>query len=87
MSESVDLAPVRAFLAGLIQDDEVELADDEPIFTGGWLDSLSVLKLMGFLEDHYGITIPATAVTLADFDDLLRIGATVARFRAAAGAP
>ena len=34
------------------------LRDNTPLRTGGILDSMATLRLVGFIEDHYGIEEP-----------------------------
>ena len=47
---------LREFLAG---EDPEELTPETPLITGGILDSISTLKVVTFLEDHFRITIEA----------------------------
>ena len=42
---------LREFLPG---ESPEELTDSTPLITGGILDSIATLKLVGFLEDKYG---------------------------------
>jgi D-alanine--poly(phosphoribitol) ligase subunit 2 len=66
-------------LRELIKDDELELALDEPIFSGGLLDSFAVIQLMRYLQDELGAIIPVHEVTLADFDTVQKIVELVSR--------
>ncbi len=47
---------LKEFLPG---EDPGELTDRTPLITGGILDSISTLKLVVFLEEHFGITVEA----------------------------
>jgi acyl carrier protein len=47
---------LREFLPG---EDPANLADATPLMTTGILDSLATLKLIGFLEQQFGIAIEA----------------------------
>jgi D-alanine--poly(phosphoribitol) ligase subunit 2 len=75
----------RFILRELLRDEDVELRADETLFSSGLLDSFAVTPLMLFLEDRFGIRIPVSAVTLADFDTVDKIVDLVDRRAAAAG--
>ena len=72
-------SPTRAdevqtfILRELLRDEDVDLRADETLFSSGLLDSFAVTPLMLFLEDRFGIRIPVSAVTLADFDTIDKI--------------
>ena len=63
------------FLPG---EDPDELKADTPLITGGILDSISTLKLVGFLEEQFGINLAAHEAsvdylnTIADIDALVQ---------------
>ena len=56
---------LEEFLPG---EDPEQLMDSTPLITGGILDSLSSLKLMGFLEERYGIETEAHEVSEEHLD-------------------
>lgn len=69
MGLPVDSEAIRRFILDeLAHEPDLALADTEPIFSSGLLDSFAVTRLMLFLEDHFGVRIPAGEVTLSDFD-------------------
>ena len=73
---------VRSYLVReLIRDEDIDLGTDEHIFSSGLLDSFSVTQLILFLEDRFGVRIPAAEVTLDDFDTLARILHLLERLR------
>jgi acyl carrier protein len=47
---------LKEFLPG---EDPEELTDSTPLITGGILDSIATLKLVGFLEEQYNIKLQA----------------------------
>jgi acyl carrier protein len=53
------------------------LRDDTPLRTGGILDSMATLRLVGFIEDHYGIEVEAHEASVENFDSLDSIAAFV----------
>lgn len=66
---------LREFLPG---EDPGELTDRTPLITGGILDSISTLRLVTYLEDHFGIAIEAHEAGVEHLDTIERIGALVA---------
>jgi acyl carrier protein len=71
---------LREFLPG---EDRRELTDQTPLITGGILDSIRTLKLVTFLEGHFGITIEAHEAGVDHLDTIERIGALITAKRAA----
>jgi acyl carrier protein len=51
---------LREFLPG---EDPSELTESTPLITGGVLDSIATLKLVLFLEEHFGVTLEAHEVS------------------------
>jgi acyl carrier protein len=72
---------LHEFLPG---EDPSELTDQTPLITGGVLDSISTLKLVTFLEDHFRITIEAHEAGVDHLDTIQRIATVVAEKRNAA---
>ncbi len=68
------------FLPG---EDPGELTDETPLITGGILDSISTLKLVTFLEDHFGVTVEAHEAGVENLDSIARISRLVAEKKAA----
>jgi acyl carrier protein len=72
---------LREFLPG---EDPNELQSQTRLITGGILDSISTLKLVTFLEDHFGIRIEAYEAGVEHLDTIHRIALLVATKRSAA---
>lgn len=49
------------------------LDDDTGLFSGGLIDSLSVMDLVSLVETEIGCQIPPAAITLENFDSISRI--------------
>jgi acyl carrier protein len=79
-SASIHDFVLREFLPG---EDPRELSEQTPLITGGILDSISTLKLVTFLEDHFSITIEAHEAGVDHLDTIDRIAALVAAKRRA----
>ena len=84
ISASIHDFLLREFLPG---EDPHELTDRTPLITGGVLDSISTLKLVTFLEDHFGITIEAHEAGVEHLDTIEQIGALVAAKQPVSEAP
>ncbi len=69
---------LREFLPG---EDPNELQDQTRLITGGILDSITTLKLVTFLEDHFGIRIEAYEAGVEHLDTIRHIALLVAAKR------
>ena len=65
---------LEEFLPGANGD---ELTDSTPLIAGGILDSLATVRLVMFLEKHYGIEVQAHEVSADNLDTLERIARLV----------
>ncbi len=69
---------LRAFVArALIRDASYPLRDDEPIISGGLIDSFSLAELAVFIERQWNVAIPDSDLTVEKMDTLDRIVARV----------
>jgi len=66
---------LQEFLPG---EDPEELTLSTPLITGGILDSISTLKLVVFLEEHFGISIEAFEAGVEHLDSIAQIASLVA---------
>ena len=64
---------LRAELATRYRVDQANLADDTELFSSGLVDSLGVMEVVGLVERETGRSVPATAITLENFDSIARI--------------
>jgi acyl carrier protein len=72
---------LKEFLPG---EDPHELTDRTPLITGGILDSISTLKLVVFLEEHFRITVEAFEAGVDHLDSIRQISDLVRRKQKAA---
>jgi acyl carrier protein len=64
-------ARLRAFICReLLGDPSYPLRDDEPIISGGLIDSFYLAHLAVFVEDEFGVVIPDVDLTVENFDTL-----------------
>jgi len=59
------------------------LSDDDSFLESGVIDSTGVLELVGFLEQHFGITVEDRDLVPANLDSVRRVTAFVERKRQA----
>ena len=69
---------LQEFLPG---EDPANLTDAVPLTRGGIIDSLATLKLVAFLEEHFGIQIEAHEASPDNLNSLSDIAALVERKR------
>jgi acyl carrier protein len=53
------------------------LKDDTPLRTSGILDSVATLRLVSFVEEHYGIEVEAHEASIDNFDRIDNIAAFI----------
>jgi acyl carrier protein len=72
-------AAVKNYVLGefLPGEDPGELTESTPLITTGILDSIATLKLVGFLEQEFSITIDAHEADAEHLDTIERIAALV----------
>jgi acyl carrier protein len=69
---------LRGFIArSLIRDAAYGLRDDEPIITGGLIDSFALAELAVFIEREWQVYIPDPELTVERMDTLDQIVARV----------
>jgi acyl carrier protein len=79
LDDSQIMAQVKNFVMTEFLPDENpdDLTSDTPLVTGGILDSIATLKLVSFLEEHFGISVAAHEVDAQNLDSLDLITALV----------
>ncbi|HEX3053653.1 MAG TPA: hypothetical protein VHP83_23540 [Aggregatilineaceae bacterium] len=71
MNENDVREKLRPFVINeLIRNPKYNLKDDEPLITGGLIDSFSLAYFGVFCEDTFNIYIPDTDLTVANLDTL-----------------
>jgi acyl carrier protein len=64
---------LRAALVAQFGADAASLDDHTKLFSGGLIDSLSVIDLVTFVERSLGRRVPPAAITLENFDSIAQI--------------
>ncbi|OFW08467.1 MAG: acyl carrier protein [Acidobacteria bacterium RIFCSPLOWO2_12_FULL_59_11] len=58
------------------------LQDDTPLLTSGIVDSLGMLRMIGFIEQRFGIEVDAHDATVDNFERIQEIAAFIESKRA-----
>jgi acyl carrier protein len=56
--------------AELMRDPDYDLKDDEPLISGGLIDSFSLVELQMFIEQQFGVHIDDTELTADAIDNI-----------------
>jgi acyl carrier protein len=68
---------LRQFITSEIMNDpDYQLADDEPLITGGLIDSFSLVNVQLFIEEKFGVLIPdinMTVETANTLNDIVKL--------------
>lgn len=77
--EVVEYDAIATFIVNdlLAGEDVTSIGLDDPLISSGVLDSLSVLKLLLFLEERFGLTIEDGEVVPANFETVREIGGLI----------
>ena len=54
------------------------LARDDPLFTGGAIDSFDLVQILSFLKERYALEVSPLDVSLENFDSVARMSELVA---------
>lgn len=78
-----DRSQLRAFVAELLESkgDTTPFDDAEPLATGGRLDSLEIIQLVGFMEESFGIDFSNVEFNRAHFDSVVSMSEFLSRCR------
>jgi len=61
------------------QGERSELTDDVPLIANRVIDSMGLLRLVAWIEEHFGVTIDDTEVVPANFGTIAGIAELVGR--------
>jgi acyl carrier protein len=63
----------------IVKQPDLSLDEDEPIITGGIMDSMALAYLGVFIEQEFGVLIPDTELTTEAMDTLAQMADRVLR--------
>ena|SRR5205823_1043647 len=71
---------IRTFIVQeLLDGKDAGLEESTPLLKWGVLDSLSLVSLLSFIEERFGIGVPPAEVNASNFENLTAIGALLSR--------
>ena len=53
----------------------VEVTADDELLVEGYIDSLGVMRLVGFIEEQLGLTVPPQDITIENFGSVSMLAA------------
>ena len=65
----------------LLRKPDYPLAANEPLITGGLIDSFSLAQIGVFVEDAFGVYLPDTDLTVANMDTIERMVTCILKAR------
>ena len=65
----------------LLRKPDYPLAADEPLITGGLIDSFALAQIGVFVEDTFGVYVPDTDLTVANMDTIERMVTRILKAR------
>jgi acyl carrier protein len=75
----IDLTAVRKFVnSELLYQEDQQIDDNVNLIESGVIDSMTLLRLVSFLEENYGIEIPDQEIVPDNFRSLSAISAFLA---------
>ena len=78
---------IREYVTGelLYDRDASALGDEDSLLGPGLLDSVGVLRLVAWIEEEFGVSIPDEEIVPDNLETLARLAALVRRKQGAAG--
>lgn len=73
------IGPIREYIVRHHLDARSDLDLKTPLLDLGIIDSFALTDVVAFVEDEFGVVVPAEEITLHNLRDLEAIGALVAR--------
>ena len=74
MTEEIRQYILAEFLPG---EKPANLRDDTPLWTSGVVDSVGILRLVSFVEEHFGIEVEAHEAGVENFDTIASIASFI----------
>lgn len=64
-----------------LEDPDMELDTHTPLISGGWVDSFSLVSLQSFIQQEFGVMIPAPRITSESFDTIAQMIEIINQFK------
>jgi acyl carrier protein len=62
-----------------VSDGDAGFGRQTDLFDGGYVDSVGLAEMLGFIEEHFGVTVPDEELLSDDFASIEGIARTVSR--------
>jgi 2-hydroxymuconate-semialdehyde hydrolase len=79
--------PIREYIVHEHLDGRPDLDRHTPLLEWGVIDSLALTDVLGFVEEEFDVTVPASELTPENLHDIEAIAALLVRLDAAAVRP
>ena len=80
----IDLSPIKTFIrTELIYDDEKDFDENTNLIERGIVDSMSLVRLISFLEENYNIQVQDEDIVPENFSSLTKIAGFLGRHKPA----
>ena len=71
MDRNEVMTKLKAYICSeLLNNADYPITEDQPLITGGLMDSFSLAQIGVFVEDAFGVYIPDTDLTVSNMDTL-----------------
>ncbi len=64
----------------LLRNPGYPLEDDEPLISGGLIDSFAIAQISVFIEKEFNVFIPNASLTVENMDTVAKMTSTIARW-------
>jgi len=76
----IDLSSIKTFIRSeLIYDDEKDFDENTNLIDGGIVDSMSLVRLISFIEENYDIRVQDEDIVPEHFSSLKKIASFIAQ--------
>jgi acyl carrier protein len=79
--------PLRLYLVEHHLDGRADLHADTPLLEWGVIDSLTLVDFLAYIDERFGIEVPAAEVTPANFETIEHVASLLSRLSGASADP
>ena len=70
---------VKEFIVSSFENVPSDISEEEQLIDSGIIDSMGILKVLGFIEKQFGVKVPERDVTPDNFDSITTIASYIDR--------
>lgn len=78
----MDIGDIKAQVLEYLKEEigvDAGIAEDDPLFSTGAVDSFDLVRILGFLEEQYGLALSPLEASLDNLDSVTRISELVSK--------